>query len=284
MLQEQSRSPNHVVIVGSSSVDLPNLDELGGMPEGMHVELMLSDRPSSSIQRNVGLDYLASKGLLEPAGGFVAFFDDDFRPAANWLEGCEETLNEAPEVIGLTGWVIADGIIGPGLSEEEAASFLQGKRPPLAHWSDRPHLEPIDSVYGCNMAFRNPVVAQIRFDAALPLYAWQEDTDFTGRTRTFGPTVSSRLCRGVHLGVKTGRSSGVQVGYSQVANPLHIAKNGNMSWMRAIRFVARAFVANTVKSMLRNPYIDYPGRLKGNMIALIDLPLGRCLPGRILDL
>jgi hypothetical protein len=91
-------------------------------------------------------------------------------------------------------------------------------------------------------------------------------------------------CKGVHQGVKAGRTSGLRMGYSQIANPIRIAFRRNMPALRAARFVLTALAANLIRSAQgrRNP--DYPGRLKGNMIALGDMLRSKLDSRRILDL
>jgi len=106
-----------------------------------------------------------------------------------------------------TGTVIADGILGPGLSH------LQGEKI-LAEATSRSaelRLDPAYTGYTCNAAIRAaPVIAQgIRFDEKLPLYSWLEDVDFSARFRPFGRFVRSTAMRGVHLGTKTGRTPGI---------------------------------------------------------------------------
>lgn len=284
-LASQSRPADIVVVVGTCAEDLadPAALEQAAIGKIEYIQL-ISEAAGSTFQRNVGLDWLDANGFFDDESGFLAFFDDDYRPATDWLAGCEETFASDPRIIGVTGLILADGIIGPGITETEAADYIAGTRPALSHWTDRPHLSQVDSGYGCNMAFRAHAARHTRFDEALPLYGWQEDTDYTGRTRKMGIMVTSRLCRGVHMGIKKGRTSGVRQGYSQIANPLHIARSGNMSWPRALEFVFRALAANTVKSALVRSMIDYPGRLRGNALAVGDLVTGRCKPDRILEL
>src|SRR6202040_3955084 len=85
--------------------------------------------------------------------------------------------------------------------------------------------------YGCNMAFRlKPIVSHnVVFDDNLPLYGWQEDIDFSRRVLPYGRIVRSKSLRGVHLGIKLGRTSGVRFGYSQIANPIYLTRKGTMS-------------------------------------------------------
>ena len=85
---------------------------------------------------------------------------------------------------------------------------------------------PAFNGYGCNMAVRSAVVRRhrLRFDERLPLYAWQEDVDFSRRLAPHGAILQLEGARGVHLGVKQGRSPGVQLGYAQVVNPLYLVR------------------------------------------------------------
>ena len=75
-----------------------------------------------------------------------------------------------------------------------------------------------------------PVLAHgLRFDDNLPLYGWLEDIDFARSIAPYGRVVKSMLLRGVHLGVKRGRTSGVKLGYSQIANPLYMLRKGTFA-------------------------------------------------------
>ena len=71
--------------------------------------------------------------------------------------------------------------------------------------------------------------ATLRFDEGLPLYGWQEDIDFAARVaRQGGALARTDAFAGVHCGVKTARSRGLPIGYSQVANPLYLVRKGTM--------------------------------------------------------
>lgn len=279
-LQRQSLQPVVVALVGKDAEDLP---DIYGRPEFPVVKLY-SEIAGLTSQRNVGLEWLLAQGHLQNEQGGVVFFDDDFRPADDWLECAAEIFRVHQEIVGLTGWVLADGIKGPGLTDDNAETFISGQQKALPHWTNQPDMFEVRSGYGCNMAFRSVAARELRFDEALPLYGWQEDTDFTGQTAPFGKTVIARRCRGVHLGSKRGRTSGVRLGYSQISNPLRIAGRGNMERSRALRFVMRALAANVFNTLRLRRDVDYFGRLRGNMIAVWDLVRRRCQPARILEL
>ena len=67
---------------------------------------------------------------------------------------------------------------------------------------------------------------RLTFDEQLPLYGWLEDVDFSRRVAGYGRVVKVSAARGVHLGVKAARQRGVQLGYSQVANPVYLMRKG----------------------------------------------------------
>ncbi len=280
-LKRQTSPPASIVIVGTCDDDLPQISD--PIAADLTVQIV-SPRIGASSQRNVALDHLGVAYDLSDGRHFLAFFDDDFVPADNWLEMAASAFKSDPALAGLTGHVLADGVNGAEISLADAERYLAGDLPPLAHWSAVQRPKRVESLYGCNMAFRGAVAAACRFDEALPLYSWQEDCDYSGQARRFGATMIVPLCKGVHLGVKSGRTSGLRMGYSQIANPIRIAVRRNMAPLRAARFVLRALAANLIRSAQgrRNP--DYAGRLKGNGLALADMIRFKLDTRRILEL
>jgi GT2 family glycosyltransferase len=282
-LSLQTLTPVKVIVVGTTAEDLPSLQHLSGA-FAERVELALSPVPGSSIQRNHGLDLLAGEGQLGSDDLIVAFFDDDFRPERGWLQHAARRLLSPGGPVGVTGRVLADGVTGPGLTEAEADLYIEGRRKPEPHWTSAAKLTRRMSLYGCNMAVGSQVARDCRFDTALPLYGWLEDFDFTGQARRYGQVAFAPDCVGVHLGSKGGRTSGVRFGYSQIANPLHVTRRRNLPADEAAALIVRALGSNLLRTGTRNRRFDYPGRLKGNLIALGDLLGGRCHPRRITDI
>ena len=93
----------------------------------------------------------------------------------------------------------------------------------------------------------------------------------------------------VHLGTKMGRTPGQAFGYSQVANPIYLARKTYQGarfypWRYAATRISRNLIANLYRSLRPEAYVDRRGRLKGNMIAFRDLLLGRLAPERALQL
>jgi GT2 family glycosyltransferase len=185
-------------------------------------------------------------------------------------------------VVMITGDVIADGIIGPGFDIAEARHRLAASAAPRGSGG----LEPVENGYGCNMAVRLAAVrfAQCRFDERLPLYGWLEDVDFSRQLARQGRIAKLAAARGVHLGIKQGRQSGVRLGYSQIANPIYLSRKGTCPWPRALRQMSRNVAMNLARSLKPEPYVDRAGRFSGNLKAMRDLMTGRLDPQRILEL
>lgn len=283
-LQRQTLAPHGVVVVGSEERDV---FECRDHPAFKHLagNIVLSPVAGLTCQRNYGIQTLRQRGFLDETKGdfFCAFFDDDFRPADDWLEKAADRFAKG-DIVGLTGRVLADGVMTGGLSEEQATNYLAGTIVPEKHWANTTKESFVDCAYGCNMAFNHTVIRQCRFDENLPLYSWQEDYDYTGQALAFGPVVRTPNCRGVHMGVSGGRTSGLRFGYSQVANPLYLMGKGTMPTKAALRQIARNFAANMIKSIRPpRPDIDYWGRLRGNFMAIGDKLCGRGHPSKILE-
>lgn len=266
-LSGQTRRPDAVIVCGTSCADVD-----GAEHAYRGVRILLSE-PGLPRQRNV---------ILAAADAdIVVFFDDDFLPDAAYLDVIERHLTGDPRIVMATGTVLADGIRGPGIAPGAAQEILT--RP--AAMVDA--IRPVFSGYGCNMAVRRAAALAHRvwFDERLPLYGWQEDVDFSRRLAHWGDVVKIEAARGVHLGVKQGRSSGVQLGYSQVANPLYLSrKRCGYPFRRALSHIARNVAMNMLRAGWPEAHVDRIGRLRGNVRALFDLLTGRLAPERILGL
>ena len=251
-LVNQTRLPDSLVICPIRKEDV---DE---------ASLQCFPNPSSLVWGAVGLPAQRNKILSAVAAAdIVVFFDDDFFPDARYIENVERLFKTYPEVVAVTGTLIADGAQGPGLTVEEGLGLIQSEAgsPPNAD-------EPIKGygAYGCNMAYRlKPVIDhRVLFDENLPLYGWQEDIDFSVRIRQYGEIIKSSALRGVHLGIKVGRTSGIRFGYSQIANPIYLIRKGSMSGRHAAKLISRNIAANMMRSIFPEAWVDRRGRLKGN--------------------
>lgn len=211
----------------------------------------------------------------------VIFFDDDFLPEPEFIEELEALYARYPELVIATGVVAADGIKSRGIDYQEAIDIIEAL-PPMP----TEQLWDVFSAYGCNMAARVSVCRRegIEFDEKLPLYAWWEDVDFSRRMAAYGRMTRSNRLRGVHQGTKKGRTPGKRLGYSQVANVLYLVRKGSVPGKDAWAQIGRNMASNFALALFPEPWVDRKGRLVGNMIALVDVMLGRADPGKILKL
>jgi GT2 family glycosyltransferase len=237
--------------------------------------------PARVVTGPIGLPAQRNALIEATDADVIVFFDDDFLPATDFLTETERLFAEQPDVVVATGTVLADGILGPGLTLAEGIRLLaQAAGAPVA-----PSLAPTYNAYGCNMAVRLAPVRLhgIRFDERLPLYAWLEDVDFSRQLAPYGDIVKASRLRGVHLGTKkSGRSPGKRLGYSQVANRIYIMRKGHMTPLQALHGNLRNIAANLWRSLRPEPWVDRRGRLAGNTLAVWDWLRGRVDPERIL--
>jgi glycosyltransferase involved in cell wall biosynthesis len=230
-----------------------------------------------TTQRNAALEWLTSHNCE-----VVVFFDDDFYPARDYVGKVKELFGRYRDAVAFTGRPRLDGATGPGISEELARATLSA----IDNEAQEPKELQTYGAYGCNMSFRMAPIRThgLRFDEDLPLYSWLEDIDFSRRIAQYGSVREAAQLRGIHLGVKGGRVSGVRFGYSQLANPIHCVSKGSMSFRYATKHILKNLAMNIMKSVWSEPWVDRRGRLQGNAIAVVDLFRRRMHPKRILDL
>lgn len=267
-LQAQTRKPDIVVYVTPAREDAPVLSADAG------AEFVLAPK-GLCAQRNVGLD--AVRGRADA----VVFFDDDFVPSRTFLEWTERLFETRADVHGLTGEVLSDGINNAGVSREDAVRIVAEHDARLPEGEDREG--PAPGLYGCNMAYRMSAVEDLRFDERLPLYGWLEDADFSRQVEKRGRLLKSARLTGVHRGVKGGRQSGLRLGYSQIVNPIYLARKGTISWGQALDNVSRNFLKNHARAFFPEPWVDRRGRVSGNWRGVVDVVRGRLQPERILE-
>jgi GT2 family glycosyltransferase len=268
-LRQQTRPADRVIICGGEAADV------GGVAEQFPEVTVLLGNPGLTRQRNAIVEAALDADLL-------LFFDDDFLPAPSYIATVEDHMRRYPATMVATGRVLADGINGPGLSVAEGLRIL-GRGAPAGPGAT----QPMFSGHGCNMALRMAPLREqgLRFDERLQLYCWQEDVDLSRRLAAFGDIVRLDGARGVHLGVKGGRSSGVKLGYSQIANPLYLASKGSGYPVTvALTLIFRNTAKNLARALWSEAWVDRRGRLRGNVLALGDLLRGRMRPERVLEL
>jgi GT2 family glycosyltransferase len=272
-LRAQSAAPARIVFSVEKMEDLPP----GRVPGQLDpdVDVVLGPR-GLCAQRNRGMARVLHDCDV------VVFYDDDFLPGRRSLERLGQLFDARPDVVGATGIVLADGVTRGGLSWEEAQRIVdehdaRSEPPPQI-------LADLGWAYGCNMAYRCRAARGLRFDERLPLYGWQEDVDFAGQIARRGRVVHTDAFTGVHLGVTRSRSPGLRLGFSQMVNPVYLVRKGTMRVGHAARIMGRNLIANHVRALAPEPYIDRRGRLAGNWRGLLHLATGRVDPERIWSL
>lgn len=267
LIAGQTRQPEILLFSVVSEADVP-----AGFAEDERCRVIMGQK-GLCAQRNNALNWLGDRYDI------VLFYDDDYIPARTSVEGVERFFRTHPEVAGATGHVVADGINNAGISFEAAQAILEKH----ASKDTTPNciVSSLYGLYGCNMAYRVSAIGSNRFDERLKLYAWQEDIDFAASLYDRGRIVKTFAFAGVHQGVKTGRTPGRRLGYSQIINPSYLARKGTMRWSFALKLIIRNMLANHLKALTPEPWVDRFGRARGNWIGLADLLRGRVTPERI---
>lgn len=267
MLADQTRPADGIVVASVTPQDVAGVDQGRGDPE------ILFSEKGLCRQRNCALDAIGDRADI------VVYFDDDFIPAPDYLANVEALFEADPRIVGVTGNLLADGVLAGGYSIEQARALIAQQ--PVTF---PPVITQRRELYGCNMAIRVAAAKGLRFDENLPLYGWQEDVDFTNRLGRKGRLVAASSVTGVHLGTSGGRTSGKRLGYSQVANIVYLKRKGTMRGHFGNRLMTKNVLANALRSVKPEPLIDRRGRLMGNMLAVIDCLRGQVDPRKILDM
>lgn len=273
VLGQQIRLPDEVVISAPDDTHVKSY-ETNSFPVSF-----VFGRQGLCAQRNQALDQVLDRCDI------ITFFDDDFLPAQNYLANMERFFRDNPDWAVISGDAVHDGAKGPGFTFEEGLELLEDLAA-KGHMKMPPETGLCDNVgaYGCNMSVRAGLIGDQRFDERLPLYGWQEDIDFTSRFRKQGRVIGLKSLYGVHLATKSGRQSGLRLGYSQIVNPVYLVRKGTMPASFAVKLILRNVLANLSKSFRPEPYIDRYGRLRGNVLAACHILKGRIEPETILRL
>ena len=264
-LADQTRKPDTVYL----SVVSP--EDHAGVEHGRVPARIVYSPKGLCAQRNRALDAIGDSADM------IVFFDDDFVPALDYLEAAERLIDVDPALVGLTGRLVEDGIHGEGIAFEEAVARLDVR-------NERPAGEayPRPALYGCNMVIVARAARGLRFDERLPLYGWLEDIDYSHQVGRRGRMIASPEVTGIHLGVRSARQPGLRLGYSQVANVIHLFRKGTIPRRLGARLLLQNLASNLVLSVVPRSSIDRRGRLAGNLVAMSDLMLGRLDPQRML--
>jgi GT2 family glycosyltransferase len=255
-------------------VSVPDADSLPSDASLLSGVTVVTGVRGLAAQRNAALDAL-------PDVDVVAFFDDDSVLRSDYLAEALAFLEEHSDIVGLTGQVLLDGAVKGEVPREVADAALADstKLPRLARWHRTREL------YGCNFVVRMDRAPLLRFDDRLPLYSWLEDHDFARRLASYGPIAKVDACVLVHRAAASGgRQSHVRLGYSQVMNPIYLARKGSFPWWLAIQQIFRPLAKNLTLSVAGGASSWRRERLRGNVMATSDAVRGRVTPERIVEL
>jgi GT2 family glycosyltransferase len=273
-LERQTLKPKEIIIVVPSKEDLPT------KRWGDDVRYIVGPL-GLTVQRNKGIEAISNTVT------YVAFFDDDFELKADYLEQAVAFMNANVSVVGISGHILVDGGISRDDAKKLIASYKPGANPRGMFYSQGKH----HILYGCNMIIRRDVLNYEKFDENLPFYSYGEDYDLSIRLERYGLIGRFHGCIGVHLETPGGRVREVLRGYSFVANNWYFLKKGVMHQPPLIawtRFWLICFGKSTLTSLSNllkgDRSLDWSGRLKGQLLALKDICLGCCHPGRIKEM
>jgi glycosyltransferase involved in cell wall biosynthesis len=263
-LADQTRKPDGIMVSATCCEDVTGLAAV--RPE---THIILGEKGLCK-QRNRAL------ALLRGKTDVIAFLDDDFVPHNGYLAELEAIFTSKTRIVGVTGELLDDGINGFEIPFDAAVDRLDNHVVP-----QEDTLRPRQALYGCNMAIRSAAAEGLWFDEALALYGWQEDIDYTYRLGRRGCLTSGPRVTGIHLGTRSARSPGKRLGYSQVANLVHLWRKGTMQPGLGQRLLFQNVASNVARSFFPEPHIDRRGRLAGNVLAISDLLRGKIDPRRV---
>jgi GT2 family glycosyltransferase len=274
VLNAQTEAPTQVILAVTAREDA-DFDLVALLSPRIPGEVVYAP-PGLTKQRNAGLDHVRDDIDL------VVFFDDDFLPSRFALEGIATAFAQNPDISGMSGHLLADGIHGQGVTVSDAQAMIDAWDNTYEAQKNKGEimLEDYVGLYGCNMAVRRSAIADLRFDERLPAYGWLEDLDFGAQLP--GRKVLTNAFAGVHLGTRFGReTNGERLGYSQMVNPYYLYHKGSISLPHALIRAFKNLAANAVKSLRPEPWIDRSARFRGNLIGVGDVLSGKADPGRI---
>jgi GT2 family glycosyltransferase len=273
-LQRQTLKPQEIIVVVPSPGDLPTNQR------GENVKYIVGPH-GLTVQRNRGIAAISNETP------YVGCFDDDFELKEDYLEQAVAFMNATASIIAFSGKVAANG----NINRDEATALLANYKSPGGSrgrfFSKGKH----HILFGCNMIIRRSILNYEQFDENLPYYSYGEDYDLSIRLERYGLIGRFDGCVGVHLETPGGRVREELRGYSFVANNWYFLRKGVMhlplviAWTRFWSMCVGKSIFVSLCNMLKgNRSLDWRGRLKGHLLALRDIFLGRCDPGRIKEL
>ena len=111
-MRRQTVEPDVLLFSSVSAADLPE-----NFVENENVKAVFGQK-GLTRQRNAALDYLGDRYDI------IMFYDDDFVHSSFSIENAAKFFASHPEVVGATGYVLADGINTAGIGMEEAERIV----------------------------------------------------------------------------------------------------------------------------------------------------------------
>lgn len=258
-LQRQTLVPTEIIVA------VPDAKSEPAKPHGARV---ITSRVGASAQRNDALNALSSDPDL------VVFLDDDMELERGYIAKMSRMFADNPHIVIATGTLIADGRSSEReVSRSEAIHLLASCRPD----------ESVRFVTyggagrGNNMVVRGSLAQHLRFDERLPLYSYLEDGDYAFQCLEHGSQAVVQNAYAVHLRVGRAGGNARRFSYSQIVNPLYLARKWHWRGYSRVdvfyRFWFRAIAGNIRRRSLT--------RLYGNLLALFHIMSGRIEPERI---
>jgi GT2 family glycosyltransferase len=233
------------------------------------IEIVYGTR-GASAQRNRALR------MIQGNPEFIAFFDDDMEVEANYMEELQRTYRAHRSIVLVNGANLAHGIYRAGtLTREIARQLIEDQ---LKKGLPQENCVPALGGYGGRMSIRGFLLGKVEFDERLPLYSFMEDYDFTLACRKFGDIAENPRALTVHIEVASGRVSLDKRGYSEVVNPIYIARKNGVGFRGALW---GAFCV-TLKNAKAAAFSTEKRRFSGNLVGWRKLLVGQIDPEYIL--
>jgi glycosyltransferase involved in cell wall biosynthesis len=253
--------PDYEIVVVDNA---PSSNDTAQLVTRLPVRYIREERP--------GLDWARNRGIVEARHSIIAFTDDDVRPHRHWLRAIAQAFAE-PDVMAVTG------LVAPAELETTAQVLFElgygGMSHGLRRWTikraaliDRDLLWASAFGAGANMAFRREVFTAIgAFDVALDVgtpSGGGGDIEMFHRLVARGYTLVYEPAALVwHVHRRDMASLHQQLynnGRSFVAYLLTCARNGTVSRLSLLRFVAREWLGRWFLRRLWRPK-GFPRRL-----------------------
>lgn len=186
-LKRQTLEASHVIVVDSSERDVADFNRAACAAVARTTWLASAQR-SAPAQRNQGASHVR---LIDEECDFIAFLDDDVRPASDYLERLVRLLvNDTSQAIagasGVSEW------LAPELHRREQifqdVFLMSGRRPgslrrsginvPVSSHEASPML--VDWLFGCSV-WRGRVFADFEFRNDMPGAGLYDDVEFSAR-------------------------------------------------------------------------------------------------------